>query len=121
MIIKNPSLEWTKGDHSYTQRVNGRKNYRHTENGNFYNGYGGVHMNVDMELNMLGQDEQGKVVSVDVRHYLVEAVGRKVMRDDLFADLKQCLPEQLEIDDNTGKLSESSLEIIRENYSKLKK
>ena len=78
-------------------------------------------MNVDMELNMIGQDEQGKGVSVDVRHYLVEAVGRKVMRDDLFADLKQCLPEQLEIDDNTGKLSESSLEIIRENYSKLKK
>lgn len=121
MIIKNPSLEWTKGDHSYTQRVKGIKNYRHTENGNFYNGYGGVHMNVDMELNMIGQDEQGKGVSVDVRHYLVEAVGRKVMRDDLFADLKQCLPEQLEIDDNTGKLSESSLEIIRENYSKLKK
>lgn len=121
MIVKNPSLKWTKGNHNYVQGIKGKRNYRHSENGNFYNGYGGVRMNADMELNIVGQDENGKTVSLDVRHYLVEAVGRKIMRDDLFEILNQCLPEQIETDDLTGKISESSLAIIRKNYDQLKK
>ena len=74
-----------------------------------------------MELNVTGKDENGVIRTVDVRHYLVEALGRKVMNDALFADLEKCLPEQLEVDNETGKLTEVTLNEIREEYEKIKK
>ena len=120
MIIYNPTLHWTKGEHGYKQGIKGAKNRPHKEGNNYYNGYGGAHMNVDMRLDIIAKDAFGKQISVDVRHYLVEALGKKVMRDELYADLCACLPNQLEIDDCTHRLSEKSLIQIREAYDTYK-
>ena len=113
MIIKNPELYWQKGEKGYKQGVKGRKNYRHLADDGFYNGYGGVRYNKKMELTITGRDEKNNIKVVDVRYYLVQALGRQVMRDDLFADLKSCMPE-------SGKLTPDSLAQIKESYEKLK-
>ena len=102
MIIKNPELYWQKGEKGYKQGVKGRKNYRHLADDGFYNGYGGVRYNKKMELTITGRDEKNNIKVVDVRYYLVQALGRQVMRDDLFADLKSCMPESLEVDEVWG-------------------
>lgn len=120
MIIKNPELHWQKGKKGYEQGIKGRKNYRHWTDDGFYDGYGGVRYNKKMELTITGRDENDNVKTVDVRYYLVQALGRQVMRDDLFADLKSCMPERLEVDEESGKLTPDSLEQIKENYEKLK-
>lgn len=119
MIIKNPVLRWTKGQHGYTQGIKGGKNYRHREGKSFYNGYGGAKMNIPMELEIEGKSENGERLSIDVRHYLVEALGRKVMTDRLYETLQKCLPEELEVDDVTEKLTDESLEEIRKRYERL--
>lgn len=119
VIIKNPVLCWTKGQHGYKQGIKGWKNYRHVEGRNFYNGYGGARMDTDMELRIEGKTESGERLSIDVRHYLVEALGRKVMTDRLYEKLQKCLPEELEVDDVTKKLTDESLEEIRKRYERL--
>ena len=120
MKIYNSELSWTKGESGYVQGIKGRQNYRHIENGSYYNGYGGAKMNVPMELEIIGIDKNGKKHYVDVRHYLIEALGRKKMNDTLYSDLQKCIPNEIEIDDETKLLSASTIEAIRQNYEQLK-
>ena len=120
MKIYNPELSWTKGEFGYVRGIKGRKNYRHMEGRNYYNGYGGARMNTPMELDIIGTDSNGREYTVDVRHYLLEALGRKKMNDTLYDDLQKCLPNEIEIDETTQHLSNATIEIIKQNYEKLK-
>ena len=120
MKIYNPELSWTKGEFGYVRGIKGRKNYRHMEGRNYYNGYGGARMNTPMELDIIGTDSNGREYTVDVRHYLLEALGRKKMNDTLYDDLQKCIPNEIEIDDDTQRLSDATIEAIKQNYEKLK-
>ena len=121
MILKNCKINWTKGQHGYVQGIRGRNNYRHRDSSGFYNGYGGARLNIDMELELQGIDtETGKVVSVDLKDYFLLALGRKIMSDKLFGILPDCLPDEIEIDTESNRISDASMKIIKERYDQIK-
>ncbi len=112
-------IEWIKGEHGYKQGVR-KGNYAHKEGSNWYNGYGGVHMNTDMELNLLGVDGSGVRHTFDLKGYFVLALGRKKMTDSLYLMIEKCLPLEIEIDDSTGQITSSCMAVIVDNYNKIK-
>ena len=117
MELRNAKLRWMKGEYGYRQGVKGSNNYPHKDtSGNWYNGYGGVFMHENMSLDIYGEDSDGNPQKIDVRGYLLEAIGRQRMNDALYDRLQSCIPEIVVVDDETARLSDLTLKKIAESY-----
>lgn len=117
MILKRITLVWNKSQHGFTQGIKGRENYRHYSSDGYYNGNGAAWLNIDSELLIEGRDTKNRKISVDVKK-LLERVGRKRMSEKLYWQLREALPENVEVDDATGAITQESLNLIIENYNK---
>ena len=78
-------------------------------------------MDVDMELELQGTDtETGKLITLNLKDYFLPALGRKVMSEKLFGILASCLPDEIEIDTENNRISDASMNIIKEKYEQIK-
>lgn len=117
MILKRITLVWNKSQHGFTQGIKGRENYRHYSPDGYYNGKGAAWLNIDSELLIEGYGAKNRKFRIDVKE-LLERVGRKRMSEKLYCQLREALPENVEVDDATGTITKESLNLIIENYNK---
>ena len=115
MILKRVMLVWNKSKHGFTQGIKGRENYKHYSSEGYYNGKGAAWLNKNSELFIEGYGAKNKKYQVDVKELLTR-IGRKKMSEKLYWELREILPETLEIDDTTETITQESLNLIAENY-----
>lgn len=117
MLLEKCRINWQKGQHGYVQGVKGKNNYQHRDSSGYYNGYGGARMNVDMEFEIQGVDkETGETVTLNLKDYFLSALGRKLMSKKLLGILCEYMPDEIEVDEETNHISESSLNLIKTIY-----
>ncbi|WP_394919928.1 hypothetical protein [uncultured Robinsoniella sp.] len=121
MLLKKCKIHWQKGQHEYVQGIKGRINYRHRDSSCYYNGYGGARMDVNMELELQGVDkETGKTVTLNLKDYFLPVLGRKVMSEKLLGILCECIPDEIEVDEESNRISQNSLSLIKATYEQKK-
>lgn len=117
MILKRVMLVWHKSKHGFTQGIKGQENYKHYSSEGYYNGKGAAWLNIDSELLIEGYGAKNRKFRTDAKE-LLERVGRKRMSDKLYWQLREALPENVEVDDATGTITQEALNLIIENYNK---